>query len=126
MLPALRPGDIAEIVACSVNDVASGEIVLAYRDGRFFLHRFLARGESDKFLTRGESMPGPDPEFPPEAILGKVVTLVREARVVPVRVGAWSRAVGLLFCYCSFARRAALRAHKSRNAAVRVSELEMA
>ncbi len=71
MLPALWPGDLAEIAACALTDVHHGEIVLAFREGRFFLHRFLAHREPNGFLTRGDSMPGPDPVFPADALLGK-------------------------------------------------------
>jgi len=73
MLPTLWPGDVVEIASCSLEDARPGEIVLAFRDGRLFLHRFLARGEFGGFLLRGDSMPGPDPEFPSEALLGRLV-----------------------------------------------------
>ena len=43
MLPALWPGDVVEIASCSPEDVRPGEIVLALRDGRLFLHRFVGR-----------------------------------------------------------------------------------
>src|SRR5256885_12962003 len=67
MLPTLWPGDIAEIAACPLEEVRRGEIVLAFRDHRFFLHRFLAR-QDNSFRTRGDSMPGPDPAFSREAL----------------------------------------------------------
>lgn len=115
MLPALWPGDVAEIAACSLSDVQRDEIVLAFREGRFFLHRFLAPREHSGFLTRGDSMPGPDPEFPSEAFLGKLTQLVRTGRTLPARaslpIRLWSRPVGMFFCYCGVARRAALRFH---------------
>ena len=114
MLPALWPGDVAEIAACSLRDVSHGEIVLAFREGRFFLHRFLAP-DSNGFLTRGDSVPGPDPLFPADALLGKLMNVVREGQTVCVRLRPWSRAAGMFFCYCSSARRAALRFHSWRN-----------
>src|SRR5208282_2941797 len=49
MLPALWPGDVVEIAGCSPEDVRPGEIVLALRDGRFFLHRFVARCKPSGF-----------------------------------------------------------------------------
>jgi hypothetical protein len=114
MLPALWPGDVVEIAACSLNDVERGEIVLTFREGRFFLHRFLAHREQNSFLTRGDSMPGPDPVFPTDALLGKLMHVVRAGQTVPAPVRPWSRVVGMLFCYCSFARHAALRFHSWR------------
>jgi len=39
MLPALWPADTVEIECCSMQDVQVGDIVLAQRDARMFLHR---------------------------------------------------------------------------------------
>jgi hypothetical protein len=113
MLPTLWPGDVAEIAACSLRDVGRGEIVLAFRDGRFFLHRFLTIEDHEGFLTRGDSMPGPDPAFPPNAFLGKLVGVIRNGQTMSTTVRV--PAVGILFGYCGFARRVALRLHSLRN-----------
>jgi hypothetical protein len=107
MLPTLWPGDIVEIESRQAGEVACGEIVLAWRDGRFFLHRFLTERESG-FITRGDSMPGPDPEFAAGALLGKLRNVNRNGRQVTPRSRPWTRMIGLLFCYSGLARRAAL------------------
>ncbi len=123
MLPTLWPGDVVEIARCSPDDVRPGEIVLALRDGRFFLHRFVAR-QTDSFLLRGDSMPAYDPQFPSEALLGRLVHRVErwqfhsevaqgEARLVPP-LRPWSWAFGKLFCHCGPARRLALKLHAHR------------
>ena len=125
MLPALWPGDVVEIASCSPEDVRPGEIVLALREGRLFLHRFLAPCESSGFLLRGDSMPGPDPRFPPGAMLGRLVGRVGENRgIAAVTQRRWfavecSRALGALFCHCGLARRLALKLHKRRKAPAR-------
>ncbi len=122
MLPTLWPGDVVEIARCSPNDARPGEIVLALRDGRFFLHRLVCR-QTDGFLLRGDSLPACDPQFPPEAFLGRLVHRVErgqfqsrvaesDARLVPLR--AWSWAFGKLFCHCGPARRLALKLHARR------------
>ena len=105
MLPTLWPGDEVEILSCPLADVRKGEVVLALRDGRFFLHRFLGRLPGG-FLLRGDSMPGPDPEFPGEMLLGRL------SRPIPLHW--WSRAVGGLFCICGPARRLALKLYAMR------------
>ena len=115
MLPAVWPGDLVEIAACSLNDVERDEIVLAFREGRFFLHRFLTRCEPNGFLARGDSMPGPDPLFPPDALLGRLTAVIRGDQTVSTRLRPWSRVVGMFFCYCNSARSAALRFHNWRN-----------
>jgi hypothetical protein len=104
MLPSLWPGDVVEIANCSVDDVRRGEIVLALRDGRFFLHRFLGRSAGAGFFLRGDSMPAPDPEFSSEALLGRLVSPVHPLR-------SWSRPLGRLFCHFAPARRFSLRWH---------------
>jgi hypothetical protein len=120
MLPTLWPGDVVEIASCSLEDVAPGEIVLALRDGRLFLHRFVARCTQDTFQLRGDSMPGSDPLYPSEALLGRLARSSDEGRSVSaaaLRQGLgvkWSRTVGMLLCYCSLARRLALRLHSRR------------
>ena len=83
MLPALWPGDVVEIASCSLEDLRLGEIVLAQREGRLFLHRLVGRftdpGTLNGFLLRGDSMPGLDPQFPIEALLGRLVQKVDES-----------------------------------------------
>ena len=129
MLPTLWPGDKVEVAACTLEDACPGEIVLAVKEGRFFLHRFLGRVGQDSFRLRGDSMPAPDPEFPNEALLGRVVNRegdwcaergrdrvkgkhedVRPAPpVLPLR--PWSWAAGRILCHFSLARRLALKLH---------------
>jgi hypothetical protein len=135
MLPALWPGDVVEIASCSLEDLRPGEIVLAQREGRFFLHRLFGRftdpGTPNGFLLRGDSMPGPDPQFPIEALLGRLVRRVDESaddgravHAAALRRGfrangfgvKWSRALGILLCYSGLARRLALKLHSRRKA----------
>jgi hypothetical protein len=60
-------------------------------------------------------MPNPDPAFPSNAFLGRLVTVFRDGQPVALPLQPWSRITGMLFCYCSFARRAALRLGSYRN-----------
>jgi hypothetical protein len=119
MLPSLWPGDVVEIARCSMGDVGSNEIVLAARDGRLFLHRFVAPCTQSGFRLRGDSKPGCDPQYPPEALLGRLVLRPGEwrglssATVLPATV---SRALGVLLCYCGVARRLALKLKSRRRA----------
>jgi hypothetical protein len=118
MLPVLWPGDVVEIASCSPEDVRPGEIVLALRDSCFFLHRFVALWQPGSFLLCGDSMPGSDPPFPLDALLGR---LVCDADANGVFGTTWfgvkcSRALGLLLCHCSLARRLGLKLHCRRKA----------
>jgi hypothetical protein len=135
MLPAVWPGDVVEIASCSLEDLRPGEIVLAQREGRLFLHRLVGRftdpGAPNGFLLRGDSMPGLDPQFPIEALLGRLVRKVGESaddgravHAAALRPGfrangfgvKWSRALGILLCYSGLARRLALKLHSRRKA----------
>jgi len=114
MLPALWPGDVVEIASCSLEDVRPGEIVLAVREDRLFLHRLVSRCTPIGFRLRGDSMPASDPPYPPEALLGKLARSVGENRGFSSPV--LSRALGMLFCRFGAARRLALRLHGRRKA----------
>src|SRR5271154_1026013 len=72
MLPTLWPGDVVEIASCSADEVRAGEIVLALRGGRFFLHRFVGRSVKGGLLLQGDSMPHADPEFSDGAMIGRL------------------------------------------------------
>lgn len=117
MLPSLWPGDVVEIESCSLDNVQPGEIVLAQREGRLFLHRFIAHCPPNAFLLRGDSMPGPDPQYAREALLGRLVNSADKGYGVSapaLRPGfraKWSRALGIVLCNCGVARRLALKLH---------------
>ena len=107
MLPTLWPGDVVEIARCSVEEVRPGEIVLAMRGGRFFLHRIVVRCGLDGFVLRGDSMPNVDPEFSNDALIGRLASCPRS--LIP-----YPRVIGRLLCYCRPLRRLALRVHAGR------------
>jgi hypothetical protein len=116
MLPSLWPDDVVEIASCSMDDLRPGEIVLALREGRFFLHRLVAPCTPNGFRLRGDSMPGCDPSYPPEALLGRFLRRLDEGQ--GFSSPAFSRALGRLFCHCGVARRLALTSHRRRNRSV--------
>ena len=126
MLPSLWPGDVVEIASCSIDEVQPGEIVLAIRDGRFFLHRFLARSAPATFLLRGDSVPTPDVSYSNEALLGRLVSRGFQTQNdrhdhnrpnPPLPLRPWTRSIGWLLCHCGPARSLALRLHARRQQA---------
>jgi hypothetical protein len=127
MLPALWPGDMVEIASCSVSDLRAGQIVLAYRAGRLFLHRFVSQCDLGSFLLCGDSMPSPDRRFPEEALLGRLVRRVNagpdrfKSTLHPGFAAKCSRALGMLLCYWGVARRVALKLHNRRTVSIRES-----
>jgi hypothetical protein len=127
MLPALWPGDIVEIAPCTISGLRAGEIVLAWRDGRLFLHRYVSRCDLGGFLLCGDSMPSPDRPVPPEALLGRLVGRVNgggarfKSTLRPGFAAKCSRAFGIVLCYWGVARRVALRIHNPRTVSIRGS-----
>jgi hypothetical protein len=113
MLPALWPGDVVEVRRCSQQDVIAGDIVLAIRDDRFYMHRLTALSRSG-FTTRGDAMPKPDPEFPAGSLVGKVVTIERAGQLPETisRSSLGRRFLGFVLCHCGPARRLAMRLHR--------------
>jgi len=111
MLPTIWPRAVVEILSCSVGDVKRGEIVLAIRDGRLFLHRFMVRSR-DGFVLQGDSMPGPDPIFQDEACIGKLVngSVAPAYKTFPFAIVY--HAIGRLVCYCGPVRRTALNLYQ--------------
>lgn len=133
MLPTLWPGDVVEIVRCAMSDVEAGDIVLAHHEGRFFVHRFLGRCRPEGFLLRGDSMTGPDPCFPSEALIGRLVgragwshasgedpfESADSNRTESVfGLSPWGRAAGLLLCYWTPARSLALKLHRRASGSI--------
>jgi hypothetical protein len=104
MLPTLWPGDVVEIESSPIDSAIPGEIVLAEREGRFYLHRFVAHTDQNAFLLRGDSMPARDPEFSNTAFLGRLVSGADHVQALTL----WSRALGQLLCHCAPARSMAL------------------
>src|ERR1700675_3075390 len=93
MLPAIWPGDVVEIESCSLENVQAGEIVLAQRNDRLVMHRLLAHCGQNNFLLRGDSVACPDPPFPSQALLGRLVRRADERpaltpRALPPGFGA--------------------------------------
>ncbi len=87
MLPTLWPGDLLQVQAASFAQVEAGEVVLFAREGRFFVHRVLQRmdGDAQQFLiTRGDALPAPDAFVKPDEVLGRVTTVRRKDRDIPV------------------------------------------
>lgn len=87
MFPALRPGDVIDIVPVGGTgaSLVTGEIIALKRDNDFVVHRFLGYFEREGkrwLFTRGDSSLRADEPFSEEALAGRVVAVTRGARVV--------------------------------------------
>ena len=112
MLPTILPGDSLLIERATLNEVATGDIVLYSRGDSLFIHRLiqLNRDGSVGFVTRGDSMAAPDPAGPKD-LLGKVVAIERNghSRQPLSRLGTAAKWAGSLLCHSNRARSLFLR-----------------
>jgi len=74
MIPGLWPADLVTIRSTSSSELSRGDIVLFFRDRRFFVHRVLDVSAGG-LLTRGDSVPASDPPVSPDELLGRVVSI---------------------------------------------------
>lgn len=112
MLPSIWPGDTLVIESKMGAKIVSGDIVLIARDGRFFVHRLVGRLNS-QWITRGDSMPQPDPPATTADLLGRVSAIHRGRQVVNPRrrVAFWASALAWMLCNWDAFRNLTLRAH---------------
>ena len=123
MLPALWPGDLLAVKAQPLESIRAGDVVLYERHGRFFIHRTLGRMNSSpatSLLVRGDAMPAADAPVAAGELLGKIVSVERGSRSVPVPAcSLLRRCVGLILAYSARLRSLALRWHAWRTPAQR-------
>ncbi|HYN16284.1 MAG TPA: S24/S26 family peptidase [Terriglobales bacterium] len=88
MLPALWPGDLVVIRSAALAELSRGDLVLFLRQDRFFVHRVLAVSGSG-LLTRGDALSAADPPVSSQELLGRVVSVRRNGRLLPPLPPGW-------------------------------------
>jgi signal peptidase I len=122
MLPTVFPGDTLLIERLGFSDTEPGDIVLIGRDGRLFAHRLVDKNdgpEQSSVVTRGDSMPMPDPVVQRDNILGRVSLIERDGEALrPTRKLRLShRAVAALAQRSEIASRVVMGIHARRSLA---------
>jgi signal peptidase I len=88
MVPSILPGDFISVRRAGIPDISAGEIVLFFRDARFFVHRVVRRislsGGESSLITRGDRLLYDDPAVSADQLLGRVVLIERNNRQVPL------------------------------------------
>jgi signal peptidase I len=85
MLPSIWPGDLLTIRSCQPSEIVVGDILCFVRSGRFVIHRIAeiqCVHAGRLWVTRGDCMVRTDEPVTDEQILGKVVTIQRNGRVL--------------------------------------------
>ncbi|HTZ99443.1 MAG TPA: S24/S26 family peptidase [Candidatus Aquilonibacter sp.] len=87
MIPTIFPGDVLLVEHSLCQRLRPGDVVLAQRDGRFFAHRVVrltALGGSPRVITCGDALSEEDPAFFHGEILGRVTSMVRGDKWIPL------------------------------------------
>jgi signal peptidase I len=116
MLPTLWPGDLTHIQSCSFDEVHPGDIVLCRTNSRFSLHRVtrkVVEGADSWLITRGDSMPGPDPRVSSANVLGKVIEVQHASRdfIVVPKFSTKSRVIGRILGHSTLCMRFVMKLH---------------
>lgn len=96
MLPSLRPGDYVLVEACQAGSLRPGEILVARREADLVTHRLLGQA-AQGWLLKGDASALADEPIPAEAILGRVVALVRDGKQISLDRTDWQSASRRLF-----------------------------
>jgi len=86
MRPLFRVGDALRVEPCGAEEIRVGEVVVFYhpRSGRRLVHR-VAAITREGLLTKGDNSPELDPWLlRSEEILGRVIAICRDGRLLPV------------------------------------------
>ncbi len=80
MVPSILPGDLISVEQASVYDISIGNVVLFWRDGRFFAHRVIAvacNSDEPCLITRGDRLCYDDAPVSSAELLGRVISIER-------------------------------------------------
>jgi signal peptidase I len=85
MLPTIWPGDTLVVERRTPDRVRVGEVVLVGREGRLCAHRVISQEHNSgtqKWITQGDAMSGPDRPVAESELLGRVAYLIRAGRLI--------------------------------------------
>jgi len=90
MVPSILPGDLVLIQRAGLHEISPGEVVLFFQKGRLFVHRVVerkvlaasGRPEESCLITRGDRLRHEDPPVTSSELLGRVVSIERDDRIV--------------------------------------------
>ena len=110
----LRPGDRIVVQNTGAESLGIGDLVIASRQGEFITHRLVGLGSKECY-TKGDNARYLDPPVPFERILGKVIAIERENKIIDLQSSAWNLANRILGRYHRFAGAMFRVLHKARN-----------
>lgn len=124
MKPLLCETDIITVTPIDAENVCCGDVVLYHIDGRLKCHRYLRQALIDgkKYLiTKSDRRYHHDPPVPVSDLLGKIVKIRKELKIIDYESIKWSRinfALGKLSPFISKIERPALLLYRIPKRAV--------
>jgi signal peptidase I len=91
MHPTIRDGESIAIAPVDAADIVAGDVVLFRHDARLLAHRVVrvtSCGAERMFELRGDAKSASDAPVPSDAVIGRVVGVARNGRVIAVTGGA--------------------------------------
>jgi signal peptidase I len=88
MYPTIRDGDTVTVAAVSARDVVRGDILLCRHEARVLAHRVVGVTLCDGelfFELRGDAKGGSDAPVVASAVLGRVLNVDRNGRLIELR-----------------------------------------
>jgi signal peptidase len=90
MLPAIWPGDVLTVRRQAPDELKPGHIVLYRRGETLTAHRIVQIAD-EHLLTRGDCVPSLDIPVGFNDVVGQVVGICRNGRMVPLQQSSWQR-----------------------------------
>ena len=94
MLPSVLPEDILVLESYTGTRPIIGDVIVFARWSRLFAHRIVGAYEKNRtmwYVTRGDSLPEPDPLVPSEEVLARVSRIIRRGRLIDPRTTPWRK-----------------------------------
>jgi signal peptidase I len=87
MYPTIRDGETITVAAASPDAIVRGDVLLFRHGTRVLAHRVVRTtscGNERFFVLRGDAKASCDPPVGASALVGKVVSVAREGRLIPL------------------------------------------
>lgn len=103
MHPLMREGDPIHIEKCDPKELSIGDIITFKKDDVYVTHRVLwvlKKGDTIRFITKGDNEINADPPVSPKHILGRAVAIRSANRTLHLETPFWrfiNRFSGMIF-----------------------------
>jgi signal peptidase I len=88
MYPTIRDGDVITVAAVSTHDIVRGDLLLCRHARHVLAHRVvetIQHGAERVFLLKGDAKAACDEPVAADAVIGQVIAVSRDGRVMRVR-----------------------------------------